>query len=133
MPHSISTKQGLSLAACCLFGLASVAQAQSLYRLFDGKIAISPASGQTALSSYLLRFGIFINGFSPTEGNFAQWNANFVGSTGTFDGQIGGPVLGAYAAEFSASDNSVYPLGAQLYMVVYNVAPAPRSHPRPEG
>ena len=124
MSHSISTKQGLSLAAFCLFALASVSQAQSLYRLFDDKIAISPATGQTALSSYLLRFGIFTNNFTPTVANFSQWNANFVGATGTFDGQIGGPVLGAYAAEFSASNNSVYPLGAQLYMVVYNVAPS---------
>ena len=119
-----SLKISSLLAVIWLVGLASSCQAQSLYRLFDDKIRISPATGQSALSSYLLRFGIFINNFTPTADNFSQWNANFVGSTGTFDGQIGGPVLGAYAAEFSATDNSVYPLGAQLYMVVYNVAPS---------
>jgi hypothetical protein len=113
------------LGAIALMQPARV-EAQSLYRLWDAQISIAPSSGQSALSSYLLRFGIFTNNFTPTAANFSQWNANFAGSTGVFDGVQGGPygpVPGAYAAEFSASNNSLYPLGAQLYMVVYNVAP----------
>lgn len=126
MFYSFPKCAGLVLAAFCLLGSISLTQAQSLYRLYDMRMAISPAVNQVALPSYLLRFGIFTNNFSPTAANFSQWNANFVGSMGAFDGQIGGPFgasPGAYAAEFSASDNSVYPQGAQLYMVVYNVAP----------
>jgi len=84
---------------------------------------IAPASGQTALSSYLLRFGIFINNFTPTVANFSEWDANFRGGTGAIDGLKGGPVLGVYGAEFSASNNSLYPAGSQLYLVAYNVAP----------
>lgn len=98
-------------------------EAQSLYRLWDDSIMIAPASGQTALPSYLLRFGIFINNFSPTEANFSQWDANFRGGTGAIDGLKGGPINGVYAAQFSAADNSLYPAGSQLYLVAYNVAP----------
>jgi len=98
-------------------------EAQSLYRLWDDSIRIAPASGQTALPSYLLRFGIFINNFTPTVANFSEWDANFRGGTGAIDGLQGGPVLNVYAAEFSASNNSLYPAGSQLYLVAYNVAP----------
>ena len=98
-------------------------EAQSLYRLWDDSIRIAPASGQTALPSYLLRFGIFINNFTPTVANFSEWDANFRGGTGEIDGLQGGPVLNVYAAEFSASNNSLYPAGSQLYLVAYNVAP----------
>ena len=98
-------------------------EAQSLYRLWDDSIMIAPASDQTALSSYLLRFGIFINNFTPTVANFSQWDANFWGGTGAIDGLRGGPINGVYAAEFTASNNSLYPVGSQLYLVAYNVAP----------
>jgi hypothetical protein len=84
---------------------------------------IAPASGQTALPSYLLRFGIFINNFTPTVANFSEWDANFRGGTGAIDGLKGGPINGVYAAQFSAADNSLYPAGSQLYLVAYNVAP----------
>jgi hypothetical protein len=113
------------LGAIALMQPARV-EAQSLYSLFDWRISIGPATGQSALSSYLLRFGIFTNNFTPTHANFSQWNDNFVGSTGVLDGDLGGPYgfsPGAYAAQFSASDNALYPLGAQLYVVAYNVAP----------
>lgn len=110
------------LGAIALMQPARV-EAQSLYRLWDDSIRVGPASGQTALSSYLLRFGIFINNFSPTEANFSQWDANFRGGTGAIDGLQGGPINGVYAAEFSASNNSLYPAGSQLYLVAYNVAP----------
>ena len=109
-----------------LVAFSSPAHAQSLYRLFDDRIIISPASGQAGLASYLLRFGIFINNFTPTVANFAQWDANFRGSTGAIDGAMGGPFgasPGSYAAEFSASNNLLYPEGSQLYLVAYNVAP----------
>jgi len=98
-------------------------EAQSLYRLWDDSIRIAPASGQTALSSHLLRFGIFINNFTPTVANFSEWDANFRGGTGAIDGLKDGPINGVYAAEFSASNNSLYPAGSQLYLVAYNVAP----------
>jgi hypothetical protein len=98
-------------------------EAQSLYRLWDDSIRIAPASGQTALPSYLLRFGIFINNFTPTVANFSEWDANFRGGTGAIDGLQGGPINGVYAAQFSASNNSLYPAGSQLYLVAYNVAP----------
>ena len=110
------------LGAIALMQPARV-EAQSLYRLWDDSIRIAPASGQTALPSYLLRFGIFINNFTPTVANFSEWDANFRGGTGEIDGLQGGPVLNVYAAEFSASNNSLYPVGSQLYLVAYNVAP----------
>ena len=110
------------LGAIALMQPARV-EAQSLYRLWDDSIRVGPASGQTALPSYLLRFGIFINNFTPTVANLAEWDANFRGGTGAIDGLQGGPVLGVYAAEFSASNNSLYPAGSQLYLVAYNVAP----------
>ncbi len=110
------------LGAIALMQPARV-EAQSLYRLWDDSIRIAPASGQTALPSYLLRFGIFINNFTPTVANFSEWDANFRGGTGAIDGLQGGPVLNVYAAEFSASNNSLYPAGSQLYLVAYNVAP----------
>lgn len=89
-----------------------------MYSLFTDNIMISPANGQTALSSYLLRFGIFINNFTPTLANFSQWDANFMGSTGAL-----GERVSRYGGQFSASNNSLYPAGSQLYMVAYNVAP----------
>ena len=89
-----------------------------MYSLFTDNIMISPANGQTALSSYLLRFGIFINNFTPTLANFSQWDANFRGSTGAL-----GERVSRYGGQFSASNNSLYPAGSQLYMVAYNVAP----------
>jgi len=113
------------LGAIALMQPARV-EAQSLYRLMDNNIMISPAFGQTALPSYLLRFGIFINNFTPTLANFSQWDANFRGSTGAIDGLGGGPYAGwggGFAAEVSASNNSLYPAGSQLYLVAYNVAP----------
>jgi hypothetical protein len=110
------------LGAIALMQPARV-EAQSLYRLWDDSIMIAPASGQTALPSYLLRFGIFINNFTPTVANFSEWDANFRGGTGAIDGLKGGPINGVYAAQFSAANNSLYPAGSQLYLVAYNVAP----------
>ena len=117
-----------SIALPILVGAIALTQparveAQSLYRVWDDSIRIAPVSGQTALSSYLLRFGIFINNFTPTVANFSQWDANFRGGTGAIDGLQGGPINNVYAAEFSASNNSLYPAGSQLYLVAYNVAP----------
>lgn len=105
------------LGAIALMQPARV-EAQSMYSLFTDNIMISPANGQTALSSYLLRFGIFINNFTPTLANFSQWDANFMGSTGAL-----GERVSRYGGQFSASNNSLYPAGSQLYMVAYNVAP----------
>ena len=110
------------LGAIALMQPARV-EAQSLYRLWDDSIMIAPASGQTALPSYLLRFGIFINNFTPTVANFSEWDANFWGGTGAIDGLKGGPINNVYAAQFTASSNSLYPVGSQLYLVAYNVAP----------
>ena len=119
---------GSSIALPIVLGAIALMQparveAQSLYRLWDDSIMIAPASGQTALPSYLLRFGIFINNFTPTVANFSEWDANFRGGTGAIDGLKGGPINGVYAAQFSAADNSLYPAGSQLYLVAYNVAP----------
>ena len=119
---------GSSIALPIVLGAIALMQparveAQSLYRLWDDSIMIAPASGQTALPSYLLRFGIFINNFTPTLANFSQWDANFRGGTGAIDGLKGGPINGVYAAQFSAANNSLYPAGSQLYLVAYNVAP----------
>ena len=96
-------------------------EAQSIYSLFVDRIAISPANGQTDLASYLVRFGIFINNFSPTEANFSQWDANFRGSTGAISGSGGRFAPNDYGGQFSISNNAQYPLGSQLYMVAYNV------------
>ena len=123
MVLALSFSRFASICCFVFLGLPGLVQAQSLYRIWDDSIMIAPASGQTALPSYLLRFGIFINNFTPTVANFSEWDANFRGGTGAIDGLKGGPVLGVYAAEFSASNNSLYPAGSQLYLVAYNVAP----------
>jgi len=111
----------LSIAVFFLFGLASLTQAQSIYQLKVNGIAINAAAGETALPNYLLRFGFFHNGFVPTPSNFASWNSNFTGVNGTFSNAQTGTTP---FAEFTASNNSLYTLGSQIYMIVYNVAPS---------
>lgn len=108
--------------AISLLGIVPLAQAQSLYRLTASGISISAALGETVLPNYLLRFGIFQNNFVPTPANIALWNSNFIGASGTY--QDIPPSAGVSAfAEFSASDNSLYPIESQLYLIVYNIAP----------
>ena len=114
-------KIGSFFTAFCLFGLASVSQAQSLYSLRGNGISISAALGETVLPSYLLKFGVFKNSFLPTASNFAQWDSNFSGGSGTYSDVVF-TTTGANAS-FSASDNSLYAVGSQIYMVVYNIAP----------
>ena len=116
-----SLKISSLLAFFGLFGLVSLTQAQSIYQLKVNGFAINAAAGETALPNYLLRFGFFHNGFAPTPSNFASWNSNFTGVTSTFSNP---QTLGnTFLAQFTASDNSLYTLGSQVYMVIYNVAP----------
>ena len=102
--------------AFCLFGSASFTQAQSMFRLTAAQILLNPAFGQVALPNYLVKFGVFKNGFVPTPVNLAQWDSNFAGVTGYYSGS-------SVSAEFYASDNAVYPLGEQLFILAYNIAP----------
>ena len=116
-----SRKISSILAVIGLVGLASFTQAQSLYTLRGNGISISAALGETVLPSYLLKFGVFQNSFLPTASNFAQWDSNFSGVSGTYS-DVAFTTTGANAS-FSASNNVVYGVGSQLYMVVYNIAP----------
>lgn len=110
----------LSTPVFCLFGLATLTQAQSIYQLKINGVAINAAAGESALPNYLLRFGFFHNGFVPTPANIASWNSNFTGVTGSYSNTQSGITP---FAEFTATDNSLYTLGSQVYMVVYNIAP----------
>lgn len=116
-----SRKISSILAVIGLVGLASFAQAQSLYTLRGNGISISAALGETVLPSYLLKFGVFQNSFLPTASNFAQWDSNFSGGSGTYS-DVAFTTTCANAS-FSASNNSLYAVGSQIYMVVYNIAP----------
>ena len=115
--HKISSL----LAFFGLVGLASFTQAQSLYVLTGSGISISAALGETVLPSYLLKFGVFQNNFVPTASNIAEWDLNFSGASGTYS-NVAVPTIAANAT-FSASNNSVYALNRQIYMIVYNIAP----------
>lgn len=111
---------GFFLAGMCLFGSVSLAQTFSstatTYRVDVREISLNPASGETALPNYLVKFGIFRNGFVPTAANLAQWDSNFSGVTASYSGNVVSTLL-------FTSNNSVYPVGAQFYVVAYNIAP----------
>jgi hypothetical protein len=99
-----------------LFGAASFTQAQSMYRLTASEIAITPALGQAPLPNYLVKFGIFHSGFTPIPTNLSSWDSNFTGVTASYSGS-------QVNAQFFASDNLAYPVGAQFYIVAYDIAP----------
>jgi hypothetical protein len=97
-------------------------KAQSSFRLDAQYINIFPETGSSPLTSYLMRFGSFSPGFTPTPQNISSWDANFTGFSGSYSPSLfNNPQVNV--VNFSLTNNSLIPVGRQLYMVVYDVAP----------
>jgi len=97
-------------------------KAQSSFRLDTQYINILPETGSSPLTSYLMRFGSFSPGFTPTPQNISSWDANFTGFSGSYSPSLFNNSQ-ANVVNFSLTNNSLIPVGSQLYMVVYDVAP----------
>lgn len=120
-------KKSWILTVVMSFGLATHASSSSLYRFSDMYTLINPAAGDTSSTTYLMKFGFFNDGFTPSNSNVSIWDANFTGVAGSYTpgdalAYTPGGTL-TYDIEFRITNNNLYTIGKQLYMVVYNVAP----------
>lgn len=64
-----------------------------------------------------LQFGFFATGFTPTLSNFNQWQANFTGVSGYYDGSTP-----QWSAGINIGSNALYPINTQLVAIVYDLA-----------
>ena len=104
-----------------LLSLTLSLQAQSQFTFNSQYINVQPKTGTSALPSYLMKFGTFSIGFTPTPQNLSLWDANFTGFSGTYLPSVSG--FTQNVIKFSLTTNTLIPINSQLYLVLYDVAP----------
>lgn len=110
-----SLRSAACLIALLTFSLPQNTRATSFTLSdFNGTVSLSVGTQVTTVNE--LMFGFFAPSFTPSVVNFNQWLSNFTGVSGYFNGT--GPEL---SASIDIGGNTVYPVGQQLSVIVYNI------------
>jgi hypothetical protein len=106
--------------ALVTLGFSPKAQATS-FILADFAYKVNNSSSTRVHTSTLgeIQFGFFAAGFTPTLANFSQWQTNFTGETGYYDGKSNSI---EWSAGINIGSNDLYPVGTQLVAIVYDLA-----------
>ena len=103
-----------------LVGLAAMPRANATSFILADFVYTVNSSANTAVHTSSLgeiQFGYFASGFAPTLANFNQWQTNFTGVSGYYDG-----ATPEWSAGIDIGTNAQYPINTQLVAIVYDLA-----------
>ena len=109
-----------TILSIILIGLGAMPGARATsFILADFVYTVNSSSNTAVHTSALgeIQFGYFASGFTPTLANFNQWQTNFTGMSGYYDG-----TSPEWSAGINIGTNAQYPINTQLVAIVYDLA-----------